>query len=119
MATPTNNPGAPITPHTHRHRVDGSFACSKDQQRRYACDIEWAIVGPMPVDEFLNEFFPDPPDREVGFGHLGINYDEIRFASIPDTPVKEEDICEGLVSVKLSICNTSNWTNFSVAISTK
>jgi len=85
------------------HSVDGLFANSKDQQQRYAHEIEWKVVGPMPTDEFLDEFFPNPPDLETGFGELRVNRDEIRFASVPNSPVKKEEIYQGLVRVKLSI----------------
>ena len=57
----------------------------------------------MPVDEFLDEFFPNPPE-------LDINCDEISFASIPDSPAREEEMYEGLVSAKslVLICYLSD-----------
>jgi len=109
----------PIQPR-HRHGVDGLSVRSKDQQLRYAHDIEWNVVGPIPVDEFLEEFFPNP-DLETESGLRGIDYNKIRsesFASVPDSPAREE-MYEPLVSVKLSICRLSNRTDFSAPISTK
>ena len=107
----------PTTPRIHRHGANGMPARSKDPQQRYAHDMEWNVVGPMPTDEFLDEFFPNSPDLEINSKTLGIDYDNICFVSVPDTPAKEEDMYEGLVSVKLSICHLSNRTNFSAMIS--
>lgn len=73
----------------------------------------------MSTDDFLDEIFPNPPDLRTGFKELKINYDEIRFASVPNSPAKKEEIYEGLVRMKLSICHPSNRTNFSAMISTR
>jgi len=88
-------------------------------QQRYVQDIEWKVIGPMPTDEFLDEFLPNPPDLETGFKELKINYNEILFASIPNSPAKKEETHGGLVRVKLSICYPSNRTNSSVMTSTR
>ena len=102
-----------------RSGVNGSSAHSKDQQQRFAHDFEWKVVGPMPTDEFLDDLFPNPPNAETGFSELRIDRDEISFNSIPDSPVRKEEMCEGLVSmkIKIKICHPSNRTNFSVEIS--
>lgn len=63
------------------------------------------------MGEFLDEFFPNPPDLETGFKELKINYDKIRFASVPDSPVKKEEMYEGLVRVKPSIRRPFDRTN--------
>ena len=68
----------------------------------------------MPTQEFLDEFFPNPPNPEIEFPLFGINSDEIDFASIPDSPSKEEDMYNGLVSMRQSICYLSNQPNPSV-----
>ena len=118
-ALPVKSP--PTTQRIHRHGVDGLSACSKDQQQRYAHDIQWNVIGPMPTHEFLDEFFPkspESPDLEAELKQHQIDYDKTWFASVPDMPAKEEDIYKGLVSVKLSICHLSNRTNFSVTNST-
>ena len=78
------------TPHIHRHGIKGLSARSKDQQQRFARDIEWKVLGPMPVNAFLDEFFPNSPDSEMKLRELGIKSDEIDFASVPDSPSKRE-----------------------------
>lgn len=77
---------------------------SKDQQQRFAHDIEWKVVGPMPIHAFLDEFFPDPPNFEAEF-------DAIKFDSVPDSPGKEEEMYKGLVSMRRLICCPSNRVN--------
>ena len=92
---------------------------SKDQQRRFAHDIEWNVLGPMPTAMFLDKFFPvtpDTEDMETGFNLRGIKLDEISFNSVPDAPEREEDMYEGLVSMKQLICCPSNLTNFSAPV---
>ena len=89
-------PSAGGTPRIHRHGAHGLSARSKDQQQRFARDIEWKVLGPMPVDAFLEEFFPNPPDPEVEFLRLGIDSDEINFASVPNSPSNEEQMYDGL-----------------------
>lgn len=59
----------------------------------------------MPVDTFLEEFFPNPSDPEVEFLRLGIDSDEINFASVPNSPSNEEEMYDG---VKLWVCCLSN-----------
>jgi hypothetical protein len=103
-------------PHIHRHSVDGLSARSKDQQQWFAHDIEWKVIGPMPTQMFLDKYFPDPPDSEIEFKRYGINAEEIKFTSVPDSPGKEEEMYKGLVSMKRSIHYLSNRTNFSVTI---
>ena len=68
-------------------------------RQQYTHDIERKVIGPMPTDELLDEFFPNTPDFETGFKELKIKYDKIRFASIPSSPVKKEGVYEGLVGV--------------------
>ena len=108
--TPPSQPPPPTgtSPRFHRHSVDGLSARSKDQQQRFAHDIEWKVLGPMPTDAFLDEFFPNPPDLEVEFKELGIEPTEINFASVPDSPKNEEDMYKGLVSTKWSTYYSSN-----------
>jgi len=62
----------------------------------------------MPVNAFLEEFFPNPPDSEMGFGELGIKFNEINFGSVPDSPSNEGKMYRGLVSAKLWICCLSD-----------
>ena len=125
MATSMNSPEAPsvqprpTTPHIHQHGVAGLSNRSKDQQWQHAHDVEWKVVAPMPTDQFLDKFFPSPPDLEVESKTLGFDYDDICFASVPDSPAREEEMYKGLVRVKLSFCHPSNQTNFSVTISTR
>ena len=57
----------------------------------------------MPVQEFLNEFFPIPPGSvgtETELSENGVEYDKINFASIPDSLNREDEMCGGLVSTK-------------------
>ena len=108
MSGPTTPPPTGTSPRYHRHSVDGLSARSKDQQQRFAHDIEWKVLGPMPTGLFLNEFFPGPPDPEVGFKEFGIDPTEINFASVPDSPKNEEDMYTGLVSTKSSTCSSPN-----------
>lgn len=115
----------PATSRIHRHGVNGLSARSKDQQRQDARGIEWNVVGPMPTDQFLDEFFSSPPDLEMESKVLGIDYNEVwlrGFASVPDSPASEEEMYGGLVSVELSICHlsySSHLTDFSASISTR
>ena len=104
------------TPRIHRHGVNGLSVRSKDQQQRFAYDIEWKIVGPMPTAMFLDKFFPNTPDPGIESEKLRIKLDEIKFASVPDSPNREEEMYEGLVSIKQLICCPSNRTNFSAPI---
>ena len=89
----------------HRHGVDDLSVRSKEQLRRFAHDIERKVVGPMPTRTrmFLDEFFPNPLNLEMEF-ERGIDCSEINFASVPDSPDREEEMYEGLVSTKRSIC---------------
>ena len=57
----------------------------------------------MPVQEFLDEFFPNSPnstgiDQELK--QEGVEYSKIDFDSIPHAPNSEERVCRGLVSTK-------------------
>jgi len=64
----------------------------------------------MPTQLFLDEFFPDSPALEARFS-------EIKFASVPDLPDKEDEMYESLVSMTRSISHLiSNRVNFSVLI---
>ena len=116
--TPPLQPPPPAggSPRIHRHGVDGLSARSKDQQRGFAHDIEWKVVGPMPTRTFLDEFLPKHLDLEVEFNQNRFDPNEIKFASVPDSPAKEEDMYAGLVSMELSISYPSNRTNPSVTI---
>ena len=62
----------------------------------------------MPVNAFLDEFFPNPPNSGMGLGELETKFDEINFASVPDSPSNEGEMYKGLVSVKLWICYLSD-----------
>lgn len=118
MSDPKTPPSQPLatkgTPRIHRHGVSGLSARSKDQQQRFAHDIEWKVVGPMPTRLFIDELFPDPSDRESQLKVRGIDLSEISFASIPDSPGKEDEIYKPLVSMRRTICYQSNRVNFSV-----
>ena len=57
----------------------------------------------MPTRMFLDEFFPNPLNLEMEF-ERGIDCSEINFASVPDSPDREEEMYEGLVSTGRSIC---------------
>jgi hypothetical protein len=96
--TPPSQPPLPAkgAPPIHRHGISGLPARSKDQQQRFAHDIERKVLGPMPVKTFLNEFFPDPDSLD-----LGDLDNEINFASVPDSPSNEREMYKGLVSVKV------------------
>ena len=74
-------------------------------QRRFAHDIEWKVLGPMPVEEFIDEFFPLPPnspDINTQLRNAGVDYNDIDFTSIPESPGKEEHMYPGIVSAKQS-----------------
>ena len=119
--TPPPRPPSPAktTPRIHRHGVDGLSVRSKDQQQRFAYDIERNVLGPMPTAMFLDKFFPITPnmeDTETAFKVRGIKPDEIGFASVPDAPEREEEMYEGLVSMKQLICCPSNLANLSAPV---
>ena len=61
-----------------------------DQDRCFALDIEWKVVGPMPVDAFLDKFLPCR-DRVPKL--RGVN-----FSGVPDKPTGESMIYPSLVS---------------------
>lgn len=70
------------------------------ERRRFAHDIEWKVVGPMPVEEFLDEFSPISLGSEREPGDQGVEWDKINFESVPDSSDGEEEIYEGLMSTK-------------------
>jgi hypothetical protein len=91
---------------------------SRHQQERFAHGIEWKVVGPMPVDEFLDEFFPcsDPMDLDQGLRGEGIAHGKINFDSVPDSPNMENEMYAGLVSMEQPILSLFNLTNLSVPV---
>ena len=91
----------------------------ENQQQRFTYHIQWKVLGPMPVKEFLDEFFPRPSDSsdvKTLLENAGVDYRGINFASVPDSPKVEEEMYEGLVSAKQSFPHLSDPTNLSVAI---
>jgi hypothetical protein len=68
----------------------------------------------MPIELFVDEFFPRR-DLEVDFQEAGFKPEEVAFASVPDSPNREE-MYAGLVSAKQRIYYLSNLTNFSATI---
>ena len=68
----------------------------------------------MPIAEFLDRFFP------LDAGGLDTDettkYAEIDFGSVPDLPEKEEEMYDGLVSMRPLILHKPILTNTSVAI---
>ena len=70
----------------------------------------------MPTREFLEQFFPIDHDLDVDYKEKGFDPAGVTFRRVPDLPGKEEEMYEGLVSMRRSICYLSNRTNSSVAI---
>jgi hypothetical protein len=69
-------------------------------------DYEPKFLGPMPVWDFINEFFPislGSISTEMELNKNGVECNKISFASNPDSLNKEEDTYEGLVSTTWSI----------------
>lgn len=72
----------------------------------------------MPVDEFLDEFFPcsDSMDLEQELKGEGIAHDKINFDSVPDSPNMENEMYAGLVSMEQPSLSLSNLTNLGVPV---
>ena len=91
-ASPTRPPAPTITPSSpriHRHNVDGLSDIAKEQDQRFARDIEWKVVGPMPPELFLEQFLP--------YRTRIPQFDDVTFSNIPDKPRKESEIYTPLV----------------------
>lgn len=118
LTVPPPHPPPEGTPRTYRHGIAGLSDRSRDQQKRFAHDIEWKVVGPMPVEDFLNEFFPcsGSMDLDQEFEEEGIAYKDINFDSVPDSPDRENEMYAGLVSTKQLVVPLSNLTNLSVPV---
>jgi hypothetical protein len=106
------------TPRSYRRGIFDLSDRSRHQQERFAHDIEWKVVGPMPVDEFLDEFFPNSPNSttEIELRAEGVECDDVTFDSVPDEPKREEEMYEGLVRMKRRKKLPSDLTNPSAAI---
>jgi hypothetical protein len=70
----------------------------------------------MPTREFVEQFFPIGFDLDVDYKEKGFDPARITFRRVPDSPGKEEEMYEGLVSMRRSICYPSNRTNSGVTI---
>ena len=106
MSVPTAlspHPSPHETPHAYLRVIPDPSQRPKARQEWLAREIEPNILGPMPVQEFLDEFFPNSPnstgiDQELK--QEGIEYKKIDFDSIPHAPNSEEHMYRGLVSTK-------------------
>ena len=107
----------PRTPLT-RPPLAYRFGVSEHQQRRLAHDIERKVLGPMPVDEFLDAFFPrsDSLDIRTQLENAGVDHNKIDFTSIPESPKGEEEMYDGLVSAKQPIASPTSSTDLSATI---
>jgi hypothetical protein len=76
-------------PHFHRHNVEDLFDVAADQDQRFARDIEWKVVGPMPVDVFLESFLSHRTRIP--------RFEDVTFSGIPDEPDRESVIYSSLV----------------------
>jgi len=88
---PANLSPLPITQSSSRisrDNVDDLSDVANDQDQRFARDIEWKVVGPMPVDLFLKTFLP----------HRIPRIDGVTFSKVPDKPGKESAIYSPLVN---------------------
>ncbi|KAF9650773.1 hypothetical protein BDM02DRAFT_1251659 [Thelephora ganbajun] len=84
MSDPNTSPQPPLSqesPPIYRYRAKPF----KDQQERFAYDIERKVLGPMPTEELLKEFFPLSCDLQIDFRKYRSNPHEIDFASVPLT----------------------------------
>jgi len=94
---PTSPAGPPppsvtqSSPRVYRHNVDGLSDIADHQERRFARDIERKVVGPMPVDLFLETFFPHPTEDIPPLK-------DVNFTEVPGDPHKESEIYSPLVS---------------------
>ncbi|KAF9650769.1 hypothetical protein BDM02DRAFT_3259485 [Thelephora ganbajun] len=121
MSEPNTPPQPPSqgTQRIYRYSVDGLSERSKDQQERFAHDIEWKVVGPMPTKTFLEEFLPLSCDPGTDSQEFQFNPNMIDFASVPDLPYREEemykDLCDDLNKIAnpydFVFCDTSRRTH--------
>ena len=87
-----------LTARVHRYVPD----FLKCPQERFAHDIEGAVVGPVPVKEFLDKFLPLPrnsTDTWTQLENADVKCTEIEFVSVPNPPETEE-VCKGIVSAR-------------------
>jgi hypothetical protein len=77
----------PPTPRIHRHNVGGIFDVDTHQDQRFARDIE--VVGPMPVNLFLETFLP--------YRTRIPQVEDVSFSGIPDEPDRESVTYASLV----------------------
>jgi hypothetical protein len=75
------------TPRIHRHNVSGLSDVDTHQDQRFARDFE--VVGPMPVNLFLETFLP--------YRTRIPQFEDVSFSGIPDEPDRESVICASLV----------------------
>ena len=86
-------PPTPVTqskPRVHRHNVNGLSDTARDKYQRFARNIERKVVGPMPVDLFLEIFLPCRTRIPRFAG--------VMFSGVPDGPDKESAIYPSSVS---------------------
>lgn len=83
-------PAPPSSPRIYRANVDRLSDLASEQDRRFAPDIEWKVVGPMLPNLFLETFLPYQADIP--------QFDDVTFSQVPDEPNKESDIYTPLVS---------------------
>ena len=88
---PPSPPIKPSSPRVYRYNVDGLSDLAQEQNQCFARDIEWKVVGPMPVDLFLEKFLPHTTKDIPPF-------EDVKFSGVPDTPRKESAIYSPLVS---------------------
>jgi hypothetical protein len=88
-AQPPTLASIPSTPRILRHNAEGLSDVAEEQNRRFARDIEWKVVGLMPVTTFLNTFLPSGPLPQ----HIA----KMTFSKVPSEPGKESDIYGPLV----------------------
>ena len=87
---PQNPPITHSTPHIHQHNAGGLSGVADEQSLRFARDIQWKVVGPMPPDTFLDEFLPCSSKVP--------RFKSVTFSAVPDDPTKESTIYGPLVS---------------------
>ena len=84
---------------------------SESEQRRFAHCIERKVVGPMPVDDFLDTFFPLSPsssNTKTQPKNADVDDSKIEFTSIPKSPKREEEMYDGLVSAKQPVASPAS-----------
>jgi len=74
--------------------ADGLSGIAHGQDQRFTHGIEGKVIGPMPVNLFLETFLPDQRRTPLP--------NDVKFSKVPSNPSKESDIYLPLVSEVVS-----------------